>query len=58
MDILNIKGYTIDTEKFDELRKSWIKVSSTVTECPLHNTTFCEDDEPCWTCRKECEVTL
>ena len=60
-------GKKFDFDKFDELKKQWVKKSPHSYHCPIHNTYFDlegsdevegMDAEPCWQCHDSCETTL
>ena len=46
---------TTNSQKLDDLiTKRWKSITKDLTECTIHHTQFCRDNEPCWKCYDEC----
>jgi len=64
---MGIVGTTLDQEKFDQLKKQWIRVGYRTWHCPIHHTFFDligdesadgQDAEPCWACYDSCQERI
>ena len=53
-----LKGFTVNWEKYNNLKNHWKTVNNKTLHCEIHNTYFNpqgEDGEPCWQCWNSCQ---
>ena len=52
---MTVTGTKRGDEKLNILKQMhWKWQDSTLTHCQKHNTSFNQDEEPCWQCYNEC----